>query len=540
MKKTITTIIFFIAFYQFSKAQTFTWASQLSLDDYNIVNSLKVDAAGNSYVSGHYYITGSAGPPSGTSGAFIAQYNSSGTLVWRDTIKDSDEGGSRIDLDASGNVYFSTFITGTHMVGGSSVTSTGMKDILIVKYNSGGVKQWHKTAGGPANDAGQGVAVDAAGNVYVTGYFGGTASFDGTMKTAVGYSDIFVAKYTAAGTLVWVQTASGDGDITSGVGFDQTLDLALDNTGNPVVGGYFLGAGTFGTSSFTSAGTSSGFIAKLDALGNWTWVKQLQVTPQALDFDNSGSGYMTGSFSGSVTLGSVNLSSTGDTDIYLAKFDAAGDIIWAKKSGGTEEDRGYDVAVDLSGNPYIALSFFGNTVIGDSSLVVMGEENSAVAKYDAAGNFMWAKQIKANTGAFEFITAHAIDISNTGDAHVGGSFFGAAIFDAISLTATVSTDAFVAKLSTAIATGVVEADATSEFSVYSQNNMVTVSYSSKEEINVQVQLLNVSGQVIYSVKSLRMQGNGTTTISLPESAKGIYLLNIISKENTTTKRFVLQ
>jgi hypothetical protein len=539
MKKIITAIIFFLTFYQLSNAQSFSWVSQLALDDYNIANSIKVDAAGNSYISGHYYITGGPGPQTGTSGAFIAKYNSAGALLWRDTIKGSDEAGGRIDLDASGNVYFSTFITGTHMVGGTSVTSTGMRDILIVKYNSAGVKQWIKTAGSTSNDAAQGIAVDAAGNVYVTGYFGGTASFDGTMKTAVGYSDIFVAKYTSAGTLAWVQTASGDGDTISGVGFDQTLDLALDNLGNPVVSGYFVGDAAFGSTTLTSTGNSSGFIAKLDALGNWTWVKQMQVTPQGLDFDNAGNGYMIGSFINSVNIGTNSFTSSGSTDIYLAKFDSNGNITWAKQAGSADEDRGYDVALDNLGNPYLAASFFGNIGIGDTNLVIAGEENSLVAKYDASGNFLWAKQIKAHTGAWEFVTAHAIDVSTAGDSYVAGSFYSAAIFDAFSLTATNASDAFVAKLLTGFSAGMEEETNQVAYSVLAEGNMITLEYNSNKMASAMIQIVNVSGQCIHSENNVQLNGSGRKEIIVSDLAKGIYFINIIIKDKQQTSKFII-
>lgn len=540
MKKTITAIIFIITFYHLGKAQSFNWVSQLALDDYNIANSIKADAAGNSYVAGHYYITDGPGPTTGTSGAFIAKYNDAGSLLWRDTIKDSDEAGGRIDLDASGNIYFSTFITGTHMVGGTSVTSTGMRDVLIVKYNSVGVKQWIKTAGGTSNDAAQGVAVDAAGNIYVTGYFGGTASFDGTMKTAVGYSDIFVAKYSSAGTLSWVQTASGDGDTTSGVGFDQTLDLALDNLGNPVVSGYFVGDATFGLTSLSSTGNSSGFLAKLDALGNWTWVKQMQVTPQSLDFDNAGNGYMTGSFVNTVNIGTNNFTSAGSTDIYLARFDSNGNITWAKQAGSADEDRGYDIAVDNLGYPYLAASFMGNMAIGDTNLVIAGEENSLVAKYDASGSFLWAKQIMAHTGAWEFVTIHAIDVSATGESYVAGSFYAAAVFDGFSLTATTATDAFVAKLVTGFSAGIADEYNLADYFVFTEGNTITLSYNSNSKIRAIVQVMNVSGQCIYSENNVQFIESGRKTIIISDLAKGMYFMNIITDDKQQTAKFIVQ
>jgi hypothetical protein len=538
MKKILTTLALF-TFYHLSQAQTFSWVTPFSYDDYNIASSIKVDATGNSYVCGNYYITGSAGPPTGTSGAFIAKFSSAGSMLWTDTVKDSDAGGCRLDIDASGNVYFATYVTGTHMIGGTSVTSMGLKDIVIAKYNTSGALQWVKSAGGSGNDAAQGIAADAAGNIFVTGYFGTTASFDGTMKTAVGYSDIFLAKYSAAGTLMWVQTASGDADTTSGTGIDQAMDLALDNTGNPVIAGYFAREVMFGGTTLTSPGVGGGFIAKADALGNWVWATNTGTAPTGIDMDNTGNGYISGAFAGSATIGSTTLTSGGSLDVYLAKFDNSGAILWVKQAGGTDEDRGYDVAVDNLGNPYLTGSFMGDMAFGSTNLTISGEENSFVAKYDASGNFVWAKQISANPGAWEFVTSHAIDMDASNNAYIAGTFFAAAIFDSFSFTSGNPSDAFVAKLNTAVAAGINDLPASSFTAFCEGGHVIGLSYDSTISGIVQLQLVNIMGQCIYEEKNLLLTGSGHKQIAIPAAAKGVYFLNIISKDQQmTTKLFI--
>ncbi|MES2593637.1 MAG: T9SS type A sorting domain-containing protein [Bacteroidota bacterium] len=525
--KRILTILILFAFPYLSHAQTFSWATPFSFDDYNIGNSIKVDGAGNSYVCGNYYNTGGAGPQTGTSGAFIAKFNTSGTLVWSDTVKNSDAGGCRLDVDGSGNVYFATYVTGSHMVGGTTVTSAGLKDIVIAKYNSTGVLQWVKSEGGTDNDAAQGIVVDGTGNVYVAGYFGDMAIFSGAMEMPVGYSDIFIAKYSSAGTLAWVQVASGDGDTTSGVGHDQAMDLSLDNTGNLVLAGYFTGEVVFGTTTLTSTGVGAGFIAKADPQGNWVWAKNTGTAPTGIDMDSNGNGYISGGFANAVTIGATTLTSAGDIDIYLAKFNSAGDIAWVKQAGGADEDRGYDVAVDNLGNPHLTGAFMGDISIGDTNLIVAGEENSFIAKYDASGNFVWAKQVTANTGAWEFVNAHAIDMDAAGDAYITGSFFAAAMFDSFSFTSGNPADAFVAKLSTAVTTTVEEDTLLNNFSVYHKgNNVINLLYETITDLSVQV--MSVTGQCIYSENNINLRGKGSKNIQLPATAKGIYFVNIVS------------
>jgi hypothetical protein len=117
--------------------------------------------------------------------------------------------GTAIAVDAAGNVYVTGNYAGTANFGGISRTSAGNNDVFVAKYNSSGTPQWVRSAGGTGTDYGAGIAVDAAGNVYVTGYYQGTASFGGISSTSAGLYDIFVAEYNSSGILQWVQSAGG-------------------------------------------------------------------------------------------------------------------------------------------------------------------------------------------------------------------------------------------------------------------------------------------------------------------------------------------
>ncbi|MEZ4905193.1 MAG: SBBP repeat-containing protein [Spirosomataceae bacterium] len=100
----------------------------------------------------------------------------------------------------------------------------------MVKYNSGGIFQWVQKGGGTSSEWGQGIATDGSGNVYVTGFFNGTATFGATPITSAG-NDIFVVKYNSGGSFQWVQKAVG------GTGSEQGLGIATDGSGNVYVTG---------------------------------------------------------------------------------------------------------------------------------------------------------------------------------------------------------------------------------------------------------------------------------------------------------------
>jgi hypothetical protein len=146
-----------------------------------------------------------------------------------------------------------------------TVTVTNIDEARIVTGDFG----WAVGAGSAGGDEGRAVATDAAGNVYVTGYFSGTVDFDPSAAdaalTAAGGQDVFVAKYTAAGALVWVRQLGGQFS-TAATG------IAVDSSGNVYTTGSFAGTVDFdpgaGTANLTAAGKSDVFVLKLDAGGN--------------------------------------------------------------------------------------------------------------------------------------------------------------------------------------------------------------------------------------------------------------------------------
>ena len=177
--------------------------------------------------------------------------------------------------------------------------------------------QWAVQAGGSSTDIGNSIAVDSSGNCYVTGYFNGTASFGATNLTSSGSDDIFVAKLNTSGAWQWAVQAGG-------VSADQGNSIAVDSSGNCYVTGYFSGTVSFGATNLTSSGGIDIFVAKLNTSGAWQWAVQaggaLTDTGNSIAVDSSGNCYITGRFSGTVSFGATNLTSSGGIDIFVAKY----------------------------------------------------------------------------------------------------------------------------------------------------------------------------------------------------------------------------
>ncbi len=356
---------------------------------------IAVDSAGNLYETGSF--SPEAGfPPydlmssAGGYDVFVVKH---GPDLWADWAKSAgggtDDAARSIAVDGSGNSYVAGLFYSDTATFGSlpSLTSEGGFDVFVAKYDSAGNEVWATSAGGSDTDSGNDIAVDGSGNIYVTGEFSGTATF-GTRPplTSAAYSDIFVAKYDSAGTVLWAESAGGDSH-------DYARGIAVDGVGNSYVTGKFYGTATFGTRPpLTSGPHSSMFVATYNSAGTVLWAKSAGDSGWSSGFgiavDGFGNSYVTGRFEGTATFGSLApLTSEGGQDVFVAKYDSAGNEVWATSAGGSGfDDSGNDIAVDGSGNIYVtgrigSLMMDGTTAtFGPHTLTIAGGTDAFVAK----------------------------------------------------------------------------------------------------------------------------------------------------------------
>ena len=246
----------------------------------------------------------------------------------------------------------------------------------------------------------------------------------------------------------------------------QAFGVAVDGSGNVYTGGGFRGTVDFdpgaGTFNLTSAGSLFDiFVSKLDSNGNFVWAKRMgggsgdQATGVAVD--GSGNIYTTGRFFGTADfdpgVGTFNLTGAGGQDIFVSKFDSAGNFVWAKQMGGGSGDFAVAVAVDGSGNVYTTGFFFGTADFDPGAptfnLTSAGGRDIFVSKLDSAGNFVWAKRM----GGVSFDEAVGVAVDGSGNVYTTGPFFGTADFDpgagTFNLTPAGFQDIFVSKLDSA-------------------------------------------------------------------------------------------
>jgi len=424
-----------------ANAQTVDWAKGMGGNSSDYGYSTTVDDSGNVYVTGYFFSPTAEFNPGGSGGmltrkaggydVFLAKYDAAGGLRWARSMGGNGINGDYgfgVAVDKSGNVYITgmyTSDTADFNPGGSGGklmnAGGGAHDAFLAKYDAGGGFLWAKSFGGGSNDEGYGVAVDGSGNVYVTGYFNsGTVDFNpgstGGMLTTMGTEDVFLAKYDAGGNYLWAKNMGG-------TGADLGYSVAVDGSDNVYVTGYFISGsanfdpgGTGGAGTLTTAGSNDAFLAKYDASGGFLWAKNIGGNSVEWSYDVAVDGsdnvYVTG-YSVSATVdfdpggsgGVVNAAGTAE-DVFLAKYDAGGNYLWAKSMGGDEGDVGRSVAVDGRGNVYVTGKFSsataefdpggsGGTLTNASPGGGKGGNTADLflAKYDSSGNYIWAKAV---------------------------------------------------------------------------------------------------------------------------------------------------
>jgi PKD repeat protein len=336
----------------------------------------------------------------------------------------SDPGRS-IAVDINGNSYVTGSFGGAITFGSITLTTTGLYDMYIVKYDQSGNVIWATSDGGTGYDYGISIAVDASGNTYVTGSFDSPSiTFGSTTLTNPNiYDDMFIVKYDASGNVVWANSGSGTSR-------DYGLGIGVDANGNSYVTGYFIGTSiTFGSITLTNVGNPAFFrdemfIVKYDSSGNVAWAKSGAGTSfdegTAIAVDASGNSYVTGWFgSPGINFGGTFLSTTSGYNIFLVKYDTGGSVVWAKSAGGNSTDHGYGIAIDGIGNSFVTGTFLSDSIIfGNSTLTNSGFDDMFVMKFDVSGNPVWAK----SAGGTYYDKGKGIATDASGNCYVAGYY----------------------------------------------------------------------------------------------------------------------
>jgi len=306
--------------------------------------------------------------------------------------------------DSSGNVY----VTGGTKGGLDGNTSAGNTDLFVLKYNSSGTKQWTKQLGSSGRDSANAIAIDSSGNLYVAGMtFGGL-----DWNTNSGANDLFVVKYNSSGTKQWTEQLGTPSS-------DAANAVATDSSGNVYVAGV-----TYGVLGDQNKGNSDLFVVKYNSSGTKQWVEKQNGTEQngtdmwdearGVVTDSSGNVYVVGGTKGSKLNG---VSKAGMTEAFVIKYNSSGKRQWTKLLGTWRKDFANAVAIDSSGNIYVA-GVTERHLDGNESA---GNDDLFVVKYNSKGKKQWTKQLgtKRNDRATGVATDSSGNVYVTGYTYWG-------------------------------------------------------------------------------------------------------------------------
>lgn len=346
-------------------------------------------------------------------------------------------------VDPGGNIVIAGSFEGTAAFGDHVLTSLGARDIYLAKLTPKGDILWAKRAGAAVGDQGEALAVDASGNIVLVGLFGGTLDLGGSSLplTSGGSDDVFVAKFAPDGRCLWSRRLGGP---FADIGYA----LAIDTAGSIVIAGYFQGTLTLnGVPAVTAAGSADIFVAKLTPDGAPSWLRRYGGggfdVAYGVSTDRQNNIVLTGTFSATSSFEGTNVTSAGSTDVFVLKLTPAGVRTWVQRFGAVQAD--YARSIKIDGNDDILLTgYFQDTInFGGAPLTSSGSYDVFVAKLAGSdGAHRWSRRF--GSGGAEY--GHALALDSHGNVIVAGYFSGEIDFGGGVLRSEGGYDAFVAVL----------------------------------------------------------------------------------------------
>lgn len=559
-------------------AQNLSWAKPIGGEDNDRALTVFTDNQGILYVGGHYKgrVDFDPGPDSSfreapRGEAYILKLDASGNFVSVLTFGQTSGSYSctvnAMRKDASGNLYVSGYFNGTvdfdpDTAIVQSVYVSGKHGFLL-KLDASEKYQWVKywrynKDAGETNELGPSCIWDASGNYYATGSFNGETDFDpGTAKYELTSkaNDAYILKLDSNGDFIWAKQLLTDSAIQT----VEPLSISLDAAGNTYIAGTFNGTVDFDPDSSAefklSASITYGFLLKLDANGNFVWAKPIgsagdpfydSHTCRAISTDANGNSYITGSFSNTVTLGSTQLTSTGLSDIFVAKVDGNGNFVWAKQIGSFyDAEEGQGITQDASGNIYVTGMYRGTTNFhtsgGIANLTSNGSIDNFILKLAPDGNFIYVLGL-GGTNSHERIY-HLFSSGNT--IYTAGRFIenlncdpNGSYYISSATTGSGSQyyyDGFLIKL-TEDMTGLPNLEINDAFVFPNPAKEVVNIQLSKNVAQAIIELYDVPGKKICTLKT----DQSTAQLKLNGLPSSLYFLKIQVDKQTITKRLIVE
>ncbi len=382
---------------------------------------IAVDGSGSAYVTGY---TASSDFPKesayqatldGGIDAFVSKFDASGNLVYSTYLGGSNgDAGSGIAVDNSGSAYINGVTTSNNFPTTPSAYQkalSGWQDAFVSKLDASGDLVYSTYLGGNGGEEGSGIAVDSSGSAYVTG-FTSSNNFPTTPSAHQGVfgggNDAFMSRFDSSGNLVY-STYLGGGDA------DRGNSIAVDGSGSAYVAGTTF-SNNFPTTPYAYqtiflGGYSDVFVARFNSSGNLTYSTYLGGTADekgsGIAVDSSGSAYVTGftfsyNFPTTPSAYQKTLSTYGYRDIFVARFNSWGNLVYSTYLGGNDNDWGSGIAVDSSGSAYVTgftFSYnFPTTPSAYQKTISAGGLDAFVVRFDPSGDLTYSTYLGGSGG----------------------------------------------------------------------------------------------------------------------------------------------
>jgi hypothetical protein len=344
--------------------------------------------------------------------------------------------------DGAGGVYFGGDYWGTFALGATPLSCAGGPGnprAFLAHFDASG----QHVSSRCFSDANQqqlfALAADGKGGVIAGGYIGGAVDFGGGPIGSDSATTLFVASFDATGKHVYSRAFFAQSQSVNA--------LAVDGAGGVTLAGSFQGTTDFGTGPLTSGAAPDAFLVKLDAAGKTIWSRKFgdatQMTHWQIAATTAGATVAFGSFSGSVDLGGGALASQGGLDLFLARYDVAGNHVSSKSFGGPADAWGAALALDAAGDALLAGYFSGTLDLAGKTLTSQGVNDDVfVARLDATGALLSASRF-GDGGAQR---ARRVGAASASDVYLAGDFDGGLDFLGSPALTAVGTSAFLARI----------------------------------------------------------------------------------------------
>ncbi len=386
------------------------WSTSIGGEGADAARAVAVDSKGHTVVTGYFSDAAQLGgddpvAAEGKRDIFLAKYDSNGKWLWAKRFGgDGDDIGQSVAIDKDDNIVVTGTFTDKATVGGATFESAGETDLFIAKYDKDGTHLWSHSVGGRVEDRGYAVAAGPDGSIAMTGYFTDKVNFGGEDLVSGGQADLFVVLYGPDGDHKW---SYGFGDkldeLGRGVAIDKDGNVIVAGDYNKEI---TIGA-THLVSSGNADVLLTKFTKDGAAVWAKSFGSVFNDFAVAVAVDANGQLAVTGSFEQTVNFGGEDLKGPGKKDIFVARYTAAGQHLWSKKFGSTDDDVGSGIAMDTYGNVFVAGWYWFDIDLGGGKLKSTGENDIFVAKFAPDGSHVWSHSF-GGEGA-DFGRALAVD-----------------------------------------------------------------------------------------------------------------------------------